>query len=167
MESMLDALALRMIEHDRGDARRIQHFIKVHSLARLIGRRESLDDVTLLTLEAAALVHDIGIRIAEEKYGACSGELQQREGPEPARRMLLDVGFAPAVADRVAWLVGHHHTYTGVDGVDYRILLEADFLVNLYEEGCAASEIDAAWRNIFRTRTGKEICRAMFELKKE
>ena len=159
---ILDALALRMMEHDRGDARRIQHFIKVHSLARLIGRGESLDETTLLTLEAVALVHDIGIRIAEEKYGTCTGELQQQEGPEPARRMLKEVGFADGVAQRVAYLVAHHHTYTGVDGADYRILLEADFLVNLYEGGCAAPEIAAAYGSIFRTRTGREMCRAMF-----
>jgi hypothetical protein len=27
------------------------------------------------------------------------------------------------------------HTYTGVDGMDYRILLEADFLVNAHSDG--------------------------------
>ena len=27
----------------------------------------------------------------------------------------------------------HHHTYTGVDGIDYQILLEADYLVNADE----------------------------------
>ena len=32
---------------------------------------------------------------------------------------------------RVEYLVGHHHTYKDIDGLDYQILVEADFLVNI------------------------------------
>ncbi len=63
-QEMLDGLFLAMCRHDAGDARRIQHFAKVHAFAALIGRAEGLDEETQLTLEAAALVHDIGIRPA-------------------------------------------------------------------------------------------------------
>ncbi len=38
------------------------HLTKVHDYARTIPLLEGLDDKTLATLEAAALVHDIGIR---------------------------------------------------------------------------------------------------------
>lgn len=59
-----------------GDARRIQHFIKVHALAQLIGRQEQLNERTQFILEAAALTHDIGIKNGEAKFGAgkCSGK---------------------------------------------------------------------------------------------
>lgn len=37
--------------------------------------------------------------------------------------------------EEVCDLVARHHTYTGVDRLTLRILIEADFLVNAYEEG--------------------------------
>lgn len=161
----LQLLYQKMIAYNLGDARRIQHFIKVHSLAKLIGEMEGLDRAELEILEAAALVHDIGIRPAEEKYGHCDGKLQEQEGPKPARRLLEEAGFSESVQERVCYLVGHHHTYTGIDGMDYQILVEADFLVNLYEDGANQQNVETAYRKIFRTESGKEICRMMFGFK--
>lgn len=163
-ERLLHELMLAMIEFDRGDARRIQHFIKVHSLARTIGAAEGLDPDTLFTLEATAIVHDIGIHPAEEKYGHQNGKLQEQEGPAPARAMMGRLGFAPEVCDRAAWLVGHHHTYDDIDAPDYQILVEADFLVNLFEDGASERAVRAAYDNIFRTETGKLLMREMFGL---
>lgn len=68
------------------DAARIQHFCKVHSYAKLIAEMENVDADTLFILEAAALTHDIGIHCCEEKYGDCSGKLQEKEGPAISRR---------------------------------------------------------------------------------
>ena len=76
--------------------------------------------------------------------------------------MLQSLNYDNDVINRVAYLVGHHHTYTNVEGMDYRILLEADFLVNLFEEKSGKEAIEAAYRNIFRTEAGKRICREMF-----
>ena len=71
----LQQLLEAMIAYMGGDARRIQHFIKVHALAQLIGRQEQLNERTQFILEAAALTHDIGIKNGEAKFGAgkCSG----------------------------------------------------------------------------------------------
>jgi len=126
--------------------------------------RRGLGEKELFTLEAAALVHDIGIKAAETKYDNCSGRLQEEEGPALARQMLTELGFDKTVTERVAYLVGHHHTYTNVDGLDYRILLEADFLVNLYEESTRKEAVWAAYEHIFETETGKWLCRTMFEV---
>ena len=126
----LTRLAFHMIDYYAGDARRINHFIRVHGYARLIGLKEGLDNKTQAILEAAALVHDIGIKPSEKKYGHCEGPLQELEGPPVARAMLSELGFQADVIERVCFLVGHHHTYTHIDGIDYRILVEADFLVN-------------------------------------
>lgn len=164
MTNQLDTLYKKMMEFDRGDAMRIQHFIKVHSLAALIGRGEGLDTATQTTLEAAALVHDIGIHPAEAKYGSSNGKYQEELGPAPARALLLDCGFDEATTDRVAWLVGHHHTYQNITEPDYQILVEADFLVNLYEDfpDQNADAVKTAYTRIFRTATGRELCRMMF-----
>ena len=155
-------LTKQMIAYEKGTPKRIQHFIKVHSFAKTIGEGEGLDADTLFILETAALVHDIGIRPAEEKYGSCEGKLQEQEGPAPAKEMLSALGFAPDVIDRVCYLVAHHHTYDQVDGIDYRILLEADALVNLYEDNSPDDAIEAMLQNVFRTETGTRICKEMF-----
>ena len=154
-----------MIAFDRGDAKRIQHFIKVYQFAKLIGEEEGLDGRTQHILETASIVHDIGIRPAEQKYGQCNGKLQEQEGPAEAERLLSELGYYKDVINRVCYVVGHHHTYTDVDGMDYRILLEADFLVNLYEDNCGKDAIENAYENIFRTESGKRICEVMFEMK--
>ena len=72
---MINTLHHKMIKLYRGDPKRIQHFCKVHSYAKLIGEMENVDKDTLFILEAAALTHDIGIHICEEKYGDCDVEL--------------------------------------------------------------------------------------------
>ena len=160
----LHKLSIAMTEYERGNVARIQHFQKVHNFARWIGEAEGLDVRTQLTLEAAALVHDIGIRPALEKHGTAAGPVQEREGIVPAREMLTALGFDRDLIDRVCYLVGHHHTYTDVDGIDYRILLEADFLVNSFEGNSTIDAILAAKANFFRTKTGTMLLDAMFDL---
>ena len=136
----------------------------MHSLATLIGQQEGLEGEDLLILEAAAYVHDIGIRAAEEKCGKSNGKLQEQEGPALAEELLAKVGFSQKIIDRVSYLVGHHHTYSDIQGLDYQILVEADFLVNLYEDESNISMIQSVYEKIFRTETGKEICRKMYQI---
>lgn len=160
----LNEVASAMIQYYEGDPKRIQHFIKVHSFAKLIGELENLSEEEQYTLEIAAYVHDIGIKKSEELYGDCSGKHQEELGPELAKNLLIDLGCEGIVIKRVCYLVGHHHTYTNVDSKDYQILLEADFLVNLYEDQVPQSGVEAAYKNVFRTETGKRMCREMFGL---
>ena len=82
--------------------------------------------------------------------------------PRPAH----DVGMRlyPGAGDRVAYLVGHHHTYTNINGMDYQILVEADFLVNLYEDSVPKAATQNVLDKIFKTQTGKTICKEMFAL---
>ena len=158
----LDDLFLKMIAYYAGDPKRIQHFTKVHSYARIIGVGEEMDAASLFILEAAAYTHDIGIRPAEEKYGRCDVKLQEQEGPIVAQRMLSDVGIENYLIDRICYLIGHHHTYDNIEGLDYQILVEADFLVNLYEDDVNRHGIEQAYQQIFRTQTGKEIFNQMY-----
>ena len=159
---MISSLIDEMIAYDKGDPRRIQHFMKVHDFARTIGQLEGLNDDTLYILESAAVVHDIGIHVCEDKYGSCEGKLQEKEGPALAKEMLERLGYEQEVINRICYLVGHHHTYTNIDGVDYQILVEADFLVNLYEDGVSPDAVRKAYQNIFKTEKGRKICRNMF-----
>lgn len=161
---MTDELIIRTTEFFRGDARRIQHFMKVYTYAALIGRMEGLDDDTMRVLEAAAVVHDTGIKKAEELYGYNNGKLQEQYGPEAADALLKECGYGLKDRERVCYLVAHHHTYTGMDGADYRILVEADFLVNMYEDDADINAVNTAYDKIFTTESGKMICRTMYGL---
>ena len=155
-------LIVKMTEFNAGDPKRIQHFLKVYEFAHVIGIREGLDPETLHILEMAAILHDIGIRPSEEKYGRCDGKLQEQEGPAVARGMLMRLGFAENVIERVCYLIAHHHTYENVDGLDYRILLEADFLVNALEDDLPKEAIRKCRENVFETETGVYLLNTMF-----
>ena len=159
----IEELALAMIDYNNGDPKRIQHPTKVHAYASMIGKCEGLDEDTLFILESAALVHDIGIRASEKKYGHQNGKLQEQEGPAVAREMLTRLGgFTDQQIERVCWLVGHHHTYHVCEDLDYQILIEADFLVNLFEDEESPNAIRAVHKNIFRTESGTKMLETMY-----
>ena len=158
----LDRLCLAMIDYDRRDPMRIQHLIKVHAFSAMIGRGEGLDEKTQLILEAAAYVNDIGIHRAEILCGKSDGKLQEKYGPAEAKPGLEKIGFEKDEIDRICYLIGDHHTYKDIDGMDYQILVEADFLVNLYEDHSSVAGIQSAYSKIFRTECGKKIFREMY-----
>jgi hypothetical protein len=121
-----------------------------------------LDEKSLFILEAAAYTHDIGIKPAEEKYGRCDGKLQEQEGPIVAQSMLSELGIENYLIERICYLIGHHHTYDNIEGMDYQILVEADFLVNLYEDEAGSRTIRQAYERIFRTDAGRALCMTMY-----
>ena len=158
----LDQITLKMIEHDAGSAKRIQHFLKVHRFAQLIGRAEQLDEHLQFILECAAIVHDIAIGPCKKKYGRCTGDLQEKEGPAYARELLAAFDLPEEDIQRICYLVAHHHSYHSIDGLDYQILVEADFLVNLYEEQISPEGIESTLERIFKTQTGIKLCKTQF-----
>ena len=160
-----DELIVKMTEFNAGDPKRIQHFLKVYEFAHVIGVKEGLDEEALHILDMASIMHDIGIRPAEEKYGRCDGKLQEQEGPAYAQEMLGEFSEVTAEeVNRVCYLIAHHHTYENVDGIDYRILLEADFLVNAMEENLTKDAIIHFRNKVFETNTGLHLINTMFGL---
>ena len=77
--NMLNKLHMAMIELYKGDAKRIQHFCKVHSYARLIAQMENVDEKTLFTIETAALTHDIGIHISKKNMENVVADCRKRK----------------------------------------------------------------------------------------
>ena len=97
----IEKLLTAMMEYDHRDVPRIQHFVKVYEFARMIGLMEGLDAKTQFTLESAAVVHDIGIHISEQKYGSSSGKYQELEGPAEAKKLLDGLEWPADVTERV------------------------------------------------------------------
>ena len=156
------AIIKSMIDYYAGDPKRIQHFIKVYHFAKMIGEMERVDARTQEILEVSALVHDIGIKVSEEKYHSSAGKYQELEGPPVAEKLLAGLGCPPPLISRVCWLVGHHHTYDNIRETDHQILVEADFLVNAYEDGLTESAIRSVLSKIFRTPSGKYLLRTIY-----
>ncbi len=147
----------KMIAFYRGNIHDIDHFIKVWGYAKTIGELEKLDRYTQQTLELAAIVHDIACPLCREKYGNTEGKHQEKEGIPLAKEFFEGFLLPGEQLERICYLVGHHHTFKDVEGADYQILIEADFLVNASESSLSRSAVSSFRENVFRTETGKRL----------
>ena len=162
MQEKTSTIINEMIRYYAKDPIRVNHFLKVYSFAKSIGELEKLNEETQDILEVAAIIHDIGIKISEEKYNSSAGNYQEIEGPSVAREMLSKFEFQEKFIDRVCYLIGHHHTYSKIDGIDYQILIEADFLVNIYEDEIKEVQIKSIKEKYFKTKAGTEILMSLY-----
>lgn len=152
----------KMIGYSAGNLHDIHHFLKVWAYAKIIGELEKLDEHTQFILEVAAVTHDIACPLCREKYGSTNGKLQEKEGAELVVHFLEDTGLTKEEIDRVSFLVGHHHTYDSIDRPDYQILIEADYLVNAEESRYSSENIQNAYENLFRTKTGMRLLKEIY-----
>lgn len=161
MFKVSDAIT-KMISLSEGSQHDICHFLKVWGFARTIGEAEGLDERTLMTLELAAVVHDIACPALRKERGSAPGGAQEKAGPPMVREFFKDCGLDEEMLERICYLVGHHHTYAGVDGQDYQILLEADFLVNAGEHEKDRNAVGSFHEKVFKTRTGLRLLEDMY-----
>lgn len=152
----------KMIAYSGKNLHDIDHLIKVWTYAKLIGELEGLDGETQFILETAAIVHDIACPLCREKYGNTSGKHQEQEGMVLAEEFLRDTGMTSEEIARVAYLVGHHHTLSGIQGQDYQILIEADYIVNAGESGYSPANIRKFQETVFKTASGKALLASVF-----
>lgn len=152
----------KMIEFYESSLHDVEHSMKVWGYARTIGQLEGLDEHAQHVLELAAVVHDIACPLCRKKYGSASGKNQERESPELVEAFFADLPVAREDVERISWLVAHHHTYENVEGTDYQILLEADYLVNACESSYSRQAIETFRKKVFRTKTGTELLDSMY-----
>ena len=151
----------KMIAFSNGNLHDINHLMCVWTYAKIIGELEGLDRRTQETLEIAAITHDIACPLCREKYGNTNGKYQEQEGIPLVRAFLSDTGLSPEQIERVAYLVGHHHTYINVDGADYQILLEADYIANASENSFSRQSIETFLRRVTKTESGIRLARSI------
>ena len=145
----------KMIAASNGNIHDIDHLLRVWAYARTIGELEGLDAETQYLLEVAAITHDIACPLCREKYGNTNGKYQEQEGAVLVRSFLADTGMTEAQIARVAYLVGHHHTLQNICGMDYQILIEADYIANASENGYGKESIVHFLDTIMKTASGK------------
>lgn len=154
----------KMLNFSQGNIHDIDHLIRVWTYARTIGQLEGLDPKTQFILEVAAITHDIACPLCREKYGNTGGKHQEEEGGPLVEAFLADCGMDREEVARVVYLVSHHHTLTGIEGLDYQILVEADYIANAAECGYPRSNLENALRTMFKTESGESLLRAVFQL---
>ncbi len=151
-----------MIKYFEGDVRRINHALKVYTFADIISDSEKISPQKRKILLTAVVVHDVGIKKAEEKYGSSAAKYQEQEGPAQAEIILRKYYFNNQFIYRVCFLVGNHHSYAEIDDIDFQILVEADFLVNIYEDDMSREKIIKIRKNIFKTASGIEMLEDLY-----
>lgn len=158
-------IMIKMIEYSNGNLHDINHFMKVFAYAKTIAECEKVTSDEQKVIEIAAIIHDIACPLCREKYGNTDGELQEKEGAILAEKFLCGTDLPKTATDRIIFLVAHHHTLQGIDGIDYQILIEADYLVNAGESGFKESNIKNAMEHIFTTSTGKALLQSVYGIR--
>lgn len=159
---MTHTILFDMIRYFQDDAKRINHAMKVYSFAHTICCSEHIQGIKQDIIEFAAILHDIGIKEAEKKYHSTAGNYQEIEGPPIARQILTTHGVSDEIIDRVCYLIGNHHSYSKIDDSDFQILVEADFLVNIFEDTIQIKSIESIKNKYFKTSSGKEILTTIY-----
>ena len=111
-----------------GDQKRIEHALTVLNYAEQIQAAEGGD---LLVVKAAAILHDIGIVQAERKHGSTAAKYQEIEGPIIAREILAKFNLDKADVEHICRIIANHHSAKNIDTIEFRIVWDADWLVNL------------------------------------
>jgi len=122
-------IARLLIEYFENDNRRIEHAFAVLKESELLqAKGDTAYDDEIVT--AAALLHDIGIKISEEKFGYNNGKTQEEYGPPVAEELLKKIDFPPAKLAIVKDIISNHHSPSKFDYPELELLKQADRIVN-------------------------------------
>ncbi len=141
-----------------GDRKRISHAIQVlENAEKILCQENASPRVTL----AAALLHDIGVKAAEKKHNSSAPACQEREGPPVARRILEELNFSEADIEHICNIVAHHHSGMEEETPEFRVIWDADWLVNLPDEFPRVEGKDRAQilEKLFKTDAGLALAR--------
>ena len=144
-----------------GDLRRIEHARKVTGFVEKLLETESGDRSVVIS---AGLLHDIGIHEAESKYHSSSGHYQEIEGPPIARAILLRLSLDPEHIEEICQIIAHHHTPGKITTRNFKILYDADWLVNLGDEFDVSdkAKLDQIIQKVLLTASGRKLARQIY-----
>ncbi len=160
--SRFENLLIEEMKGEFGDDQvRVDHALQVLEFAREIHGSEGGDPLTVV---AAAVLHDIGIQEAERKHGSSSGRYQELEGPPIAKKIMEGLDLGGETIEHVCRIVGNHHSARDIDTLEFRILWDADWLVNIpYMYGDYDKErLRRLVGRVFKTDAGRDKARKIF-----
>lgn len=143
------------------DVRRIAHALEVTGHALRIREAEG-GDREIVTI--AGLLHDVGIKPGEERFGRNDGKIQEELGPPEAEEILKGLKIREESISTVKEIIAFHHTPGKIRTKEFACLWDADMIVNLREvTGTMSGEkIAALIETKFLTMEGKRIARGIY-----
>ncbi|MEW5735750.1 MAG: HD domain-containing protein [Thermodesulfobacteriota bacterium] len=161
-EALVDRLIGEMKRTFGKDEERIAHALRVLENAKAILKETPGADPKVVF--AAALLHDIGIQEAERKHGSNAGRFQEMEGPAIAEPIMKGLKLDPATIDHVVKIIANHHSARDIDTIEFRILWDADVIVNIPDEHADKTGEDMARfiEKVLHTDAGKKIARQKY-----
>jgi hypothetical protein len=134
-----ERVAVEMKKYFGQDFRRIGHASRVARYVEEIGKLLEAEstppaDYNPAVAGIVAYLHDIGIKEGERKFNSSAPRYQHQEGPPVAREILTSLGAAPGLIDEVCDIVGHHHNPRPEETTNFKVLYDADLIVNLEEK---------------------------------
>lgn len=155
-----DRVAVEVKRHFGHDFKRIGHAAKVARYAEQIVNKEKGDPAVVL---CAAYLHDIGIPESERKNKTTAAMHHEEEGPPIAREILTELGAGDELTDEVCDIISHHHHPRTKETLNFKILYDADFIVNLEqrqkEKETERQRLSKIIEKTFLTDIGKRLAR--------
>jgi HD superfamily phosphohydrolase YqeK/DNA-directed RNA polymerase subunit RPC12/RpoP len=155
-----DRVAIEMKHFFKQDFKRIGHATKVARHAEEIAREEK-GDVAIVLI--AAYLHDIGIKEAEARYQSTEAKYQEELGPPIAREILTGLGATLGLIEEVCDIIGHHHHPRPEETANFKIVYDADMIVNLEEnqqgQKIPREKLEAMIEKNFLTAAGRKLAR--------
>jgi len=161
LKVMREKLISRMKNVFGDDRKRIEHALTVLDYAEQIQNVEGGDP---LIVRAAAILHDIGIQEAERKYGSSTGKYQEIEGPPIAEEILKRYDISAEAIEHICRIIANHHSAKDIDTIEFRIVWDADQLVNLLTDSSWASneKLQEIIDKKFKTDEGRRMAAELF-----
>ncbi len=161
MNKVKSSIAREMEAYFNGDTKRINHAQRVTAFAEKLMESEGGDYAVVI---AAGLLHDIGIHAAEKRYGSTSGKYQEIEGPPIARQILSRLMFKPEQIEEVCQIIAHHHSPGKTESQNFKILYDADWLVNLKDEFDIQdkAKLEKIVKRVFLTPSGRALAQKIY-----
>lgn len=146
------------------DKKRVGHAERVLEIAEALLANEQGDWHIVIP---ASILHDVGIKVAEEKYGSSAGPHQEKEGPPVAREILLRLGFCLEDIDEICDIIAHHHSPGALETQNFKVLYDSDCLVNLKEQTNKKTddELRGLVEKTFLTTAGKKFAMESLNLR--
>lgn len=143
------------------DKKRIDHAEKVLHFAEELLKEEKAD---LHIVIPVSILHDVGIKVAEEKYRSSAGHYQEKEGPPVAEKILFKIGFNKKDIEEICDIIAHHHSPGKIETENFKVLYDADCLVNIKEiiPQKSKSQLKKIIEKMFLTNTGRKIAKKLY-----
>lgn len=153
---MREALIEQMKKIFTEDQKRIEHALAVLNYAEQL---QSVEGGDPFIIRAAAILYDVGTQEKEQECSVPSRKVKETVGPRIAREILQRFDISVDTIEHICRIIANHHSDKNIDTTEFRVVWDADWLVNIPEDFKDASKesLKHLIDKVFKTREGYKI----------